>query len=121
MQRIKLPAEIKVPGVLWVVLLVGGGVWAYYNLEDPVLFNMVAGGIMIALRTLVNNDAALEKAAGAGQALLDYVFRQPKRVPTSPSVAESGMRGEATPEAVEPVPNVEIPRKPDAVMSWLFG
>lgn len=120
MQRIKLPAGIKIPGVAWVILIVGFGIWSYYNVDDPVLLNLIMGGILIVLRTLVNNDAALEKAAGAGQSLLDYIFRQPRRV-TPPSVAESGMRGESTMEAVEPIPNVEIPRKPDAVTSWLFG
>lgn len=120
MQRIKLPAEIKIPGVAWVILIVGFGIWSYYNVEDPVLLNLIMGGILIVLRTLVNNDAALEQAAGAGQALLDYIFRQPKRA-TPSSVSESGMRGDPTPESVEPIPNVEMAHKPDKVMSWLFG
>lgn len=117
MPQIKLPAEIKIPGVVWVVLITGIGIWAQYNLENPVLVQLIAAAVLVALRTLVDNDATLKDAVGVGTDLLNWIFRQPPRLP--PPVSESGMRGTAEP--VEPLPVQRMPKAPNAVVSWLFG
>ena len=122
MQQVTLPPWVRVPGVMWVVLLVGLGIFAYHNVSDPTLFQLIAGGIFIAMRLLVNNDKALEQAAGEGQSLLDYIFRQPKSTVVPPTVAGTGMRSSRVElEAVEPVPISTMSEPPKKWLSVLFG
>jgi hypothetical protein len=119
MQQIKLPSEIKIPGVIWVVLITGVGIWAQYNLENPTLLQLIMAGVFIVLRTLVDNDATLKQASDSGTAILNYVFGQRERAKL-PTVAESGVRGGMV-EPIEPIPVVEMPKAPNAVVSWLLG
>lgn len=121
MQQVVLPPWLRVPGIMWVVLLTGGGIWAYYNVADPVLFNLISGGIVVAMRLLVNNDKALEQAVTYGTTVLDYVFRQERRKLAPPTVAATGMRSAPTIEAIEPVPTGRMPEQPNKLLSTLFG
>lgn len=119
MQKIELPTEIKVPGVVWIVLMVGIGWWVTENVANPEVVNLVVMGVGVVLRTLVNNDAALEKAASAGQTVLDYFAR--KREFVAASKPEAGMRSGAVVPLEPPLPVVERVEPPNKVVSWLFG
>ena len=122
MQQVELPPWLKVPGVMWVVILVGFGIWSEYNVDDPQLAQMIVGGVIIVLRVLVNNDKALETAVNAGTSLLDYVFRQRNRTLVAPTVAETGMRGgRVEVDAIEAIPVQKMPPKPNKMLSVLFG
>lgn len=114
MQQIQLPPEIKVPGIIWIILLLGGGYLSATYIQDVELVGFIIGFILIVLRVLVNNDASLEQAVGAGQVFLDWVLRKRATESVTP-----GMR--AAPVEMEPPPTVVVPRTPNKWVSVLLG
>lgn len=107
---------------MWVVLLVGIGIWAEYNVDDPQVAQLIVGGVVIAMRLLVNNDKALETAVNFGTTMLDYVFKQERRKIAPPTVEATGMRSSRVEmDVIEAVPISTMPEPPNKWLSLLFG
>lgn len=111
--KIQLPAGVKAPGPIWVILIVVAVAMANWYLPDPRIANLsvILAGLLLPL--VVDNNADVNKY----QAIISALIAKSKVT----AATGSGMRSSAPGSEVAEPTVADLPSKPHPVVGYLFG
>lgn len=123
--------NVKIPGVLWIVLIVAVVALAHYYLDDPFVVDMiviVAGMVLKSLKlgtaeenqaidiiNMIKQHPRLNRPVTVSKSDPDVQMRGPSGVEGRISVTSEGMLVEEPPVFPDPPP------RPNKMLRWLVG